>query len=197
MSTPLPSKHIIILASGGGSNAKCIIDYLHGSSRHIISAVFSNKQSAGVLDKAQKAGIEAIYQKGSELPQAVLDYADHHQVDAVVLAGYLRLIPPSLIQRFPNRIVNIHPSLLPKFGGKGMYGHHVHQAVFDAKEQESGMTIHVVNAEYDKGEILSQAKIDITDCQTPEEIGSRVLSLEHFHYPRVVKTWLDGLNPPV
>lgn len=194
ISTP---KRIIILASGGGSNAQCIIQYLHKYTDHRVIAVFSNKKSAGVLDKASSENVDAYYCKGSELPRELLKYCDNEKVHGVILAGYLRLIPSELLERFPREIINIHPSLLPKYGGKGMYGMHVHQAVFDANDEVSGMTIHIVNAVYDKGEILAQATVDISACKSPEEIASNVLTLEHFHYPRVVRSWLDGLNPPV
>ncbi len=193
----MSGKHIVILASGGGSNAQCIIEYLHQYTDHKVTAVFTNNQSAGVLDKAAKAGVEALYCKGSELPNKLMEFCLEYRIDAIVLAGYLRLIPSSLIEMFPNHIVNIHPALLPKYGGKGMYGMNVHNAVFEAKEEFSGMTIHLVNEVYDKGEVLSQAKISVKDCQSPQEVASRVLALEHFHYPRVVRSWLDGLKPPV
>lgn len=188
---------VVILASGGGSNARCIIDYLRDHTSHSVLAVFTNKKSAGVLDKAADANIEGYYLPSKQLPNGVLDYAIAHQVTAIILAGYLQLIPPTLIDAYPDRIINIHPSLLPQYGGHGMYGHHVHQAVYDALEEYSGMTIHIVNQEYDKGLILSQAKTRVDDCKTPTEIAERVLRLEHFHYPRVIAKWLDGLKPPV
>ena len=193
----MSGKHIVILASGGGSNAQCIIEYLHQHTDHIVSAVFSNNQSAGVLSKADKAGVKAQYHQGSELPTKLIEFCSEHQVDAIVLAGYLRLIPKALLEVFPNHIINIHPALLPKYGGKGMYGMHVHIAVLEAKEEFSGMTIHLVNEVYDKGEILSQAKVNVKDCKSAAEVASRVLTLEHFHYPRVIRSWLDGLKPPV
>lgn len=188
---------VVILASGSGSNAQCLIDYLHNHSTHSVAAVYSNKKSAGVLKKASQAGLEGYYSPSKQLPEEVLNYAREHKISAIVLAGYLQLIPESVIEAYNGRIINIHPSLLPKYGGQGMYGRYVHQAVFDAKEENSGMTIHLVNKEYDKGKILSQAMTKVGDCKGPEEIAARVLKLEHFHYPRVVAKWLDGLNPPV
>ena len=188
---------VVILASGGGSNAQRIINYLRDHTTHSVVGVFSNKKSAGVLDKARAADIEGYHYPSKQLPSQVLTYAREHKVSAIILAGYLQLIPESLIDAYHGRIVNIHPSLLPKYGGHGMYGRHVHQAVYDAREEYSGMTIHLVNKEYDKGKILSQAMISVDDCQSPEEIAARVLKLEHFHYPRGLAQWLDGLNPPV
>ena len=188
---------IVILASGGGSNAQCIITYLRDHTTHSVAAIFSNKKSAGVLEIAEKAGVENYYSPSKELPTDVLNYVREHKISAIILAGYLQLIPEELVTAYAGRIINIHPSLLPRYGGKGMYGHHVHQAVLAAKEERSGLTIHLVNKEYDKGMILCQAMTEVADCKSAEEIAARVLKLEHFHYPRVITQWLDTLNPPV
>ena len=157
-----------------------------------IVLVLSNRKQAGVLQRALKFSVpthtfnkQALYNSDD-----LIDVLQKHQVDLIVLAGFLLLIPPSLIQKYEDRIINIHPALLPKYGGKGMYGQHVHQAVFDNKELESGMTIHLVNEEYDKGEILCQKKVSLDKADTPEDIASKVLKLEHAHYATVIEDYI-------
>src|SRR5690606_23682648 len=151
--------HVAIFASGGGSNAEAIIKYFAQNTRIDISLLISNNPNSGIF----KLGIdhcintELINRENYKDEFYFLDLLKDNKIDYIILAGFLWLIPEFLIQEFPNRIINIHPSLLPKYGGKGMYGMHVHQAVFDHNEKKSGMTIHLVNAQYDKGEILFQA----------------------------------------
>lgn len=190
-------KHIVILASGGGSNAESIIQHFTHVPIAKVVHIFTNNASAGVLDRATKNGINSTVEKHSMMAEAIMKLNQRTPISAIVLAGYLRKISPQLIQAFPNRIVNIHPALLPNYGGKGMYGIHVHRAVKEAGEPQSGMTIHLVNEEYDKGKILMQGRVAIQKEDSAEDIAIKVLSLEHYHYPRTLTQWLSGLNPPV
>lgn len=184
-------KKISIFASGGGSNAQKIHDYFAGNSEVCIDTVICNNPKAGILDRSKSWGCEQYviskdkFRNTEELSEFLLS----RKTDLIVLAGFLWLVPVSLLKAFPNKIVNIHPALLPKFGGKGMHGSNVHQAVFDAKEKESGITIHYINEEYDKGDVVFQAACPVEGLE-PEEIAKKVLELEHFHFPRVIETLL-------
>ncbi|NNE25425.1 MAG: phosphoribosylglycinamide formyltransferase [Saprospiraceae bacterium] len=182
-------RRIAIFASGGGSNAEAIINHFKSSDHIEIALIVSNKKSAYVLERAQNHKIAAhvIHKKEFYNSYDLLDILQSHHIDYIVLAGFLLLIPNYLIQAYPDRIINIHPALLPKYGGKGMYGHHVHQAVFDNFEKESGITIHLVNDKYDEGEILFQSKVELGLTDTPDIIAKKVLSLEHTHYPKVIE----------
>ncbi len=184
-----------ILASGSGSNAEKIIDFFKPFEHIQISFIASNKKTAKVLERAQKHNIAHFYFKNSELKEeSILERFKTYPADALILAGFLAKIPAFLIDYFQGKMLNIHPSLLPKYGGKGMYGHHVHQAVFDGRESSSGMTIHMVNNEYDKGKILFQASTNIGPEDQADDIGKKVLRLEHFHYPRVIKQWIKSMT---
>lgn len=186
----LHPKRIAIFASGSGSNARVMIDRLraHPELGAEVVLVVSNRATAGVLQGAAERGVPSWvvnkqdWREGTELLAALRGY----RVDWIVLAGFLKLIPKYLIEAFPRRIVNIHPALLPKFGGKGMYGHHVHEAVKAAGEVESGITIHYVDENYDEGDVIFQAAVRLEEGDTPEEIAERVLRLEHGNYWRVV-----------
>ena len=189
-------KHIAIFASGTGSNAQAIIDYFRDREDVKVVLIASNKPQAGVLEKARKEGIDQL-NLDSDLLQADDKLARQLKaipVDLIVLAGYLKKIPHSLIKAFPNQIINIHPALLPKFGGKGMYGIHVHRAVKKAGEHESGITIHFVNEDYDKGELIFQEKVSIQPEDDAETIAAKVLKLEHYHFPRVIDQLLTGVR---
>lgn len=181
--------NIAIFASGSGSNALKIIEYFSSNNKHAVELIISNKSDAGVLKHAEKHCIPSKIITKSELQNSeeVLDLLTTHTIDLIVLAGYLVLIPEYLVNAYPNAIVNIHPSLLPKYGGKGMHGMHVHTAVFNNKEQQSGLTIHYVNAEYDKGNPILQVATNVENCSTPEEIAAKVLKLEHKYFPLVVE----------
>jgi len=185
-------KKIAIFASGGGSNAESIISFFKNNNSIEVALILSNKSNAFVLDRAKNHNIPGAYFSNSDFKTSI----DVHQklidfeIDYIVLAGFLLLIPSVLTQNFPNKILNIHPALLPKYGGKGMYGHHVHQAVFDNFENESGMTIHLVNEKYDDGEILFQAKTELAVTDTPDIIALKVLKLEHEHYPKVINNYI-------
>ena len=184
-------KRLAILASGTGSNARVMIDRFrqHPEDKVEVVLLVSNKTTAGALTMAAERGLPTLvvqradWKDGEELLRALAAY----QVDLIVLAGFLWLIPPYLVQAYPDKIVNIHPALLPKYGGKGMYGRHVHEAVKAAGETESGITIHYVNENYDEGNIIFQATVPLDPGDTAEEIAARVLKLEHEHYWRVIR----------
>lgn len=189
-------KKIIIFASGSGTNAQNIIEYFNKSVEKKVSLVFSNKKDAKVLDRAEKLGVDTVVFTREDLYQnnKVIEMLENEQPDLIVLAGFLWLIPPSIIKKFPNKIVNIHPALLPKYGGKGMYGMHVHKAVLDNREAESGITIHFVNEEYDAGDIIFQATCPVEEGDTPDLIAQRIHSLEHENFPKVIEKVLDSLD---
>lgn len=182
-------KRLAILASGSGSNAEQIIQQVRDDQSMEVACVISNRPEAGVLERARKHGIPIqVFRKNVwSDSEEILNFFDKNHIDFIVLAGYLQKIPDYLIQAYPDRIVNIHPALLPAYGGKGMYGMHVHRAVHKAREKFSGITIHLVNEYYDEGEIILQAKCPIRPEDTPEDIQQRVLELEHQYYPLVVR----------
>ena len=182
-------KKIAILASGGGSNAKAIISHSQeqGSSFEVVLIV-SNRKNAGVLNFSEEHNIPSILLRRETFynSEDFLQALNIHQVDMIVLAGFLWLVPSYLITAFPQRILNIHPALLPKYGGKGMYGSHVHEAVKNAKEIISGITIHYADEAYDEGNIIFQAQCELSSGADSIDIAKRVLKLEHDFYPRVV-----------
>ncbi|MDF2437695.1 MAG: phosphoribosylglycinamide formyltransferase [Bacteroidota bacterium] len=186
-------KRIAIFASGEGTNAQRIIDYFQNSSAAEVSMIVTNKAEANVVNRAKSAEIpvyvvtRSSFYESDETIQA-LKKAD---IDLLVLAGFLWMIPDNLIKAFPNKIVNIHPALLPKFGGKGMYGMNVHKAVIDAKEKESGVSVHYVNEHYDEGEIISQHKCIIDENDTPELLAQKIHKLEHEFFPLVIEKLLS------
>lgn len=181
-------KNIIIFASGSGSNAETIIKHFKDSTFARISAVFTNKSDAGVIQRAKKHEIPfEVFSKDEFQSEKFLDTLNKYNPDLIVLAGFLLKVPEYLVKSFPNKIINIHPALLPKYGGKGMYGINVHKAVFENNEKFSGMTIHFVNEHYDEGNIIFQESVNIEDCQSPEEVAHKVLILEHKNYPVVVE----------
>lgn len=178
-------KKIIILASGGGTNAENIIRFFDKIPEIDVLSVLCNRKIAGVYERVSKLNKPCVW-FDADSNTALTDYCVAHQADLIVLAGYLKKIPLQLIDQFPNQIINIHPSLLPKFGGKGMYGMHVHKAVYQAGASVSGMTIHFVNAHYDEGTIIEQFKVPLSPDDTPERIAAKVQSLEYQHYPEVI-----------
>lgn len=194
-------KNIVVFASGSGSNFQSIIDAVQNGSLHAhIAGLISNKSGIKALERADRHGIPALviseidFHEYLDYEQQLLRQLDNWNTDLIVLAGYLRKIPASVIKAYENRILNIHPSLLPKYGGKGFYGINVHKAVLEAKETMSGCSIHVVSEEYDKGPILEQATVDVLASDTPEELAARVLQQEHLIYPKVIETYLNTLN---
>ncbi|NNT71214.1 phosphoribosylglycinamide formyltransferase [Flavobacterium sp. IMCC34852] len=184
-------KKIVLFASGNGSNVENIIWYFKNSNVLSVVGVLTNNLHAKVLEKAQKHNIPTFVFNKSELNEGfVLDKINELQPDLIVLAGFLLKFPDHIISKYPHKIINIHPALLPKYGGKGMYGMHVHQAILENKEKETGITIHYVNEHYDEGEFIFQTSVNIEDCKTPEEIAVKVHELEHQHFPKVIEKLL-------
>jgi len=183
---------LAIFASGGGSNAEKIIQYfaIHASIK--ISLVVSNKSDAGVLKIAEEHLIKSLIINKNSFwgSNEVIDYLRDEKIDYIILAGFLWLVPKQIVEAFPNKILNIHPSLLPKYGGKGMYGHFVHDAVKVNNETVSGMTIHLVNEKFDDGDIIFQAKCSLNEEMSASEIAFRVLELEHKYYPIVIEKYV-------
>lgn len=178
-----------IFASGTGSNAINLINYFKNHTSIEIGFVLSNKSEAPVLNSAKALGIEVIYRPNEEVAKGdfLLEICQTHKIDWIVLAGYLRLIPIQLIHSYENKIINLHPSLLPKYGGKGMHGAHVHKAVLEAKEVESGITVHFVNEEFDKGRIIAQFRCSIDENDTVESLAHKIHVLEQSYLPVVVE----------
>lgn len=187
-------KNIAIFASGAGSNAQKIIDHFKQSDKARVTVIVCNKPGAGVLQIAEREGITSILLEKEAFLHSdkYIQLLKEQKIDLVVLAGFLWKIPANLVQAFPNRIINIHPALLPKFGGKGMYGHFVHEAVIAAGEKESGITIHFVNEKYDDGETILQERIIITPEDTPESVARKVQALEHQWFPVIVERLLTS-----
>ncbi len=188
-------KRIAIFASGSGSNAQKLMEYFKGSTEAEISLVLTNNPDAYVVERADnfEIPVHIFDRNGFYKTDEVLDMLTALKIDLIVLAGFLWLIPAKLIEHFPNRIINIHPALLPKFGGKGMYGDHVHNAVMAAKEAEGGITIHFVNENYDEGEFIHQAKYKIEPGDSLEMIKFKGQQLEHLHYPKIIESIIKKL----
>lgn len=186
-------KNIAIFASGTGSNAQKIIDRFKHSTTARVTLIVCNKPGAGILQIAEKEGIPAILIDKEQFFRTdhYVNLLQQEQIDLIVLAGFLWKVPANLVQAFPNRIINIHPALLPKFGGKGMYGHFVHQAVIDAGEKESGITIHYVNEKYDDGATILQERCVILPEDTPATLARKIQVLEHTWYPVIVERLLS------
>lgn len=184
---------IAILASGSGTNAEKIIEYFTNSNIAEVALVASNKETAKVLDRAGKHNIPHFSFNREQFYQTdfVLKKLTDKDITHVVLAGFLWLIPENLISHFPDKMLNIHPALLPKYGGKGMYGSKVHEAVVANKEKESGITIHLVNSQYDEGQILLQKSCRVVSSDTPEDVAKKVQILEHQYYPKVIADFIQ------
>lgn len=179
---------LIIFASGRGSNAAAIIDYFRDSGLARVSLIVSNKADAGVLDIARREHIPfLIIDRKTFGETLLLDQLQQHRPSLIVLAGFLWKVPDSLVRAFPDRIVNIHPALLPKYGGKGMYGHHVHEAVVAAQEKVTGISIHYVNEHYDKGQVIVQATCPVQTGDDAAAVAGRIHTLEHFYFPRTIE----------
>ena len=188
------SERLAVFASGSGTNLQALIDHFDGSDTVDVALVISDKADCGALERARDAGIATHHIPVKTRPIAAvsadtIDALESARIDLVALAGYLRLIPPAVVRRFHYRILNIHPALLPSFGGKGMYGSRVHQAVLDAGCRITGPTVHMVDERYDHGRILAQWPVPVLEDDTPETLGSRVLAVEHVLYPAAVE-WL-------
>ena len=189
-------KKVAIFASGAGSNAQKIIDHFRENKKAVIALIACNKPGAGVLDIARKEQIPVLLIEKERLYQgdAYISFLQEKQIDLIVLAGFLWKVPAALIQAFPGRIINIHPALLPEYGGKGMYGHFVHAAVVAAKEKKSGITIHFVDEHYDHGDIIFQATCPVSENDTPELLAAKVHELEHKHFPAVVEEVVEKIQ---
>jgi len=184
-------KRIVIFASGSGSNAENIILHFKNKSQGNVIAVLSNNPHAKVLERAENQNVPTVIFNKKELSDGtILRKIKELQPDLIVLAGFLLMFPAAIIEQYPDKIINVHPALLPKYGGKGMYGMKVHQAVLENKDKETGISIHFVNEHYDEGAIIFQATVNIEDCHTPEEIANKVHELEHKHFPEVIEKLL-------
>lgn len=185
-------KKIAIFASGGGSNAQEIINYFKGDDKIEVALIVSNNTNAGVINRAQTEEIPFyILQKGELEELEFSEVLIALEIDFIVLAGFLKKIPADILEVYPNKIINIHPALLPKYGGKGMYGSNVHKAVVAADEKESGMTIHYVNANYDEGNIIEQHKVNLLPSDTAEVCARKVLELEHQYFAPCIEKLLS------
>jgi phosphoribosylglycinamide formyltransferase-1 len=189
-------KRIAIFASGSGSNAQKIMEHFKRNSEAEVVLILTNNPQAYVLQRADNFEIPSHIFSRNELydTDTVIRLLKNLQVDLIVLAGFLWLVPPNLLKAFPNKIINLHPALLPKFGGKGMYGDHVHKAVLAAGEEESGITIHFVNENFDEGEILHQSRFKIEPGDNLEMIKFKGQQLEHQNFPRVIESLLKKMK---
>jgi len=189
-------KRIALFASGSGSNAEKIAEYCAAYADIDVALMLSNNPRAGVIERARRLHIPVLLFDRTTFYNSdrITTLLQQQQIDLIVLAGFMWLMPAGLVQAFPDRIINIHPALLPKFGGKGMYGHFVHEAVVAAGETESGITIHYVNERYDEGQIIVQASCPVDPADTPDDVARKVQKLEHEYYPRVVVNLLNQLE---
>lgn len=194
-------KNLVVFASGSGSNFQSIINAVsNGKLTANIVGLITNNKSAFALERAQKHGIPASiispdqFNSESEYSKKVLSKLEEWDADLLILAGYLKKIPVEIIQSFDNRILNIHPSLLPKYGGKGFYGSKVHEAVIRNKDSQSGCTVHVVTAEYDEGPVIGQSKVQVTDSDTAASLAEKVLEREHILLPETIQEYLTTLK---
>jgi len=188
-------KNIIVFASGSGTNAENIIRYFSNGEKAKVSLVLSNNSQAFVLERAKRLSVDTYFFDRRQFYETgeVLEVVSERNPDLIVLAGFLWLVPSDFIEAYRRRIINIHPALLPEFGGKGMYGEKVHSAVISAGKMESGITIHYVNEVYDSGDIIFQARCPVSLNDTAETLAKKVHSLEYIHYPVVIEEILDGI----
>lgn len=183
---------LAILASGSGTNAEAIVSYFSEHDQIDIELILSNKKNAFVLERAERLGVtnSSFDRKAFYETQDVLKMLEESKIQYIILAGFLWLIPSEVIAKYPNKILNIHPSLLPKFGGKGMYGAKVHQAVIQEGETQSGITIHLVDEIYDNGRVLYQESVKVTKEDTAETLANKIHSIEHKFYPKVIEDYV-------
>jgi phosphoribosylglycinamide formyltransferase 1 len=188
-------KRIAIFASGSGSNAQKIFEYFKDSDIAEVTCVLTNKKDALVIERAALFNIPVLVFSRNEYYESnkIVEYLKKKKIDLIVLAGFLWLVPQNIIEEYPNKIVNIHPALLPKYGGKGMYGNFVHQAVIQNKEKESGITIHFANLQFDEGEIILQGTCEVTPEDTVETLAKKVQKLEHELYPKAIENIIKNL----
>ncbi|MFA6127581.1 MAG: phosphoribosylglycinamide formyltransferase [Bacteroidales bacterium] len=190
--------NIAIFASGSGTNAEQIIRYFAADPVHSVKLVLSNKADAFVLERARMLSVPVtVFNRNTFYnTQGVLEILKDQAIDILVLAGFLWLVPDYLLITFPRRIINIHPALLPDYGGKGMYGMKVHEAVIRDRCKKSGITIHLIDEEYDRGEILYQAECPVLPDDLPDDLANRIHHLEHQYFPQTIKNYLERLNSP-
>ena len=188
-------KKIAIFASGSGSNAENIINYFKNDTENVVKIVFCNKPNAYVLERAKRLNVPTFVFGREDFYHSdmVLNELKRLDIDMIVLAGFLWKVPDAIIEAYRERVVNIHPALLPSYGGKGMYGMKVHESVIAAGEKESGITIHYVNDHYDEGATIFQARCEITPEDTPDTLAEKVHALEYEHFPRVIKEVLEKI----
>ncbi|WJS95877.1 phosphoribosylglycinamide formyltransferase [Flavobacterium johnsoniae] len=185
-------KKIIVFASGSGTNTENIIKYFSNTEIAKVVSVFTNNASAKVIERAKNHQIPVeIFSKNELLERNVLQKIQKIDPDLIVLAGFLLKFPENIIEEYPNKIINIHPALLPNYGGKGMYGMHIHRAIVNNKEKETGISIHYVNEHYDEGGIIFQANVALTDEDTPETVAEKIHELEQKHFPEIIHRLLD------
>lgn len=187
-------KRVAVFASGSGTNFQQICEYFIEKNNDIkIELLVVNKANAYVVERAKQLNVKSVYFNREDFYSSdkVVECLKENQIDFIVLAGFLWLIPDNILKEYPNKIINIHPALLPNYGGKGMHGHHVHEAVIAAKEQESGITIHYVNEKYDEGNIIFQAKCSITPEDTADSLAEKIHLLEKEHFPKVIDSLLS------
>lgn len=184
--------NIAIFASGSGTNAENLMKCFQNSQINV-KRIFCNKPDAGVIQRAEKFHVPVTVFTKSDFTNTnlVIDQLRSESIDYIVLAGFLLLVPKNLIEAYTHKIINIHPALLPKYGGKGMYGHFVHEAVVANKETETGITIHLVDEVYDNGEILFQARCEVLPSDTPDAVASKIHDLEYAHFPNAVKAYIE------
>lgn len=187
-----PPKKLVIFASGSGTNAENIINYFHKDQKVKVEAVFSNNRSAKVLERAHKLNVKALHfdREAFYGSKEMLNLLKDMNPDLIVLAGFLWIFPQNILEMFKDRVINIHPALLPKYGGKGMYGMKVHEAVLEKKELETGISIHYVNENYDEGKLIFQATCPVEPSDTAEDIANKIHALEYRHFPEVIENLL-------
>ncbi|MDQ6470104.1 phosphoribosylglycinamide formyltransferase [Flavobacterium sp. LHD-80] len=191
-------KKIIVFASGSGTNAENIIKYFSNTEIAKVVSVFTNNASAKVIERAKNHQIPVeIFSKNELLERNVLQKIQEIDPDLIVLAGFLLKFPENIIEKYPNKIINIHPALLPNYGGKGMYGMHIHRAIVNNKEKETGISIHYVNENYDEGGIIFQANVALTDEDTPETVAEKIHELEQKHFPEIIHKILEDSNSKI
>ncbi len=185
-------KKIVIFASGNGSNAENIIKYFQHNRKANVAAVFSNVRTAKVLRRAHDLDVKALHFDREALydTNEILNVLQDMKPDLIVLAGFLWIFPDKILKRYPNKVINIHPALLPKYGGKGMYGMNVHREILKQKEPETGISIHFVNSKYDEGELIFQKTVPVEPSDSAEDIAEKIHSLEHEHFPKVIEKLL-------
>jgi phosphoribosylglycinamide formyltransferase-1 len=189
-------KNIVVFASGSGTNTENIIRYFEKSDAAKVNLVVCNDEKAGVVERVKKLSVACYIISDVDLqnPESLIEMLRKNKPSLIVLAGFLKLVPAKIISTYRGRIINIHPALLPRFGGKGMYGSRVHRAVIDAGEKESGITIHLVNEKFDEGEIIFQKKISLEKNETKKSLAEKIHELEYEHYPFAIQNFLKKID---